>query len=94
MNKPVTDLRLCCRRGRSIQGPRWFSRALFPGKRKDFPFEVVLPTHLAVHGVVLCEHMRSMDWRARRVTFVGRAPDEILLEVREVVATIAGVDLE
>jgi hypothetical protein len=35
-----------------------------------------------------------MDWRARRVTFVGRAPDEILLEVREVVATIAGVDLE
>ena len=58
---------------------------------KGYPFEVALPPDLPVHGVVLCEHMRSMDWQARRVTYIGRAPDETLLEVREVIASIAGI---
>jgi hypothetical protein len=34
--------------------------------------------------------MRSMDWQARRVTFIGKAPEDVLLEVREVIASIAG----
>jgi mRNA interferase MazF len=61
---------------------------------KGYPFEVVLPTHLPLHGVVLCEHLRSMDWQARRVTFIGKAPEEVVLEVREVIAAIACVSLE
>jgi len=43
---------------------------------------------------VMCEHMRSMDWQARRVAFVGRAPDEVLSEVRETIAAIAGMSFE
>jgi mRNA-degrading endonuclease toxin of MazEF toxin-antitoxin module len=38
--------------------------------------------------------MRSMDWQARRVAFVGRAPDEVLSEVRETIAAIAGMSFE
>jgi mRNA interferase MazF len=63
-------------------------------KLKGYPFEVALPSQLRVRGVVLCEHLRSMDWQARSVTFIGKAPDEVLQEVREVIAAIAGVSLE
>lgn len=60
-------------------------------KVKGYQFQVVLPPGLAVHGVVLCEHMRSLDWRARQATYLGRLPDDVLLQVRGVVRTIAGI---
>jgi mRNA interferase MazF len=60
-------------------------------KIKMFPFEVLLPPGLPVHGAILCEHMRSMDWQARNPELIGKAPDDILLEVREVVGSIAGI---
>lgn len=46
---------------------------------------------LAVHGAVLCEHMRSLDWRARKVLYLDRMPDDLLAQVRGVVRTIAGI---
>jgi mRNA interferase MazF len=60
-------------------------------KIKRFPFEVLLPPGLPVHGAILCEHMRSMDWQARNPVLIGKAPDDVLLEVREVVGSIAGI---
>ena len=60
-------------------------------KIKMFPFEVLLPPGLPVHGAILCEHMRSMDWQARNPALIGKALDDILLEVREVVGSIAGI---
>jgi mRNA interferase MazF len=60
-------------------------------KVKGYQFQVVLPPGLAVHGAVLCEHMRSLDWRVRQATYLGRLPDEVLLQVRGVVRTIAGI---
>jgi len=58
---------------------------------KGYPFEVLLPPGLPVHGVILCEHMRSMDWRVRNAVLIGKAPDDLLLEVREIVGSIAGI---
>ena len=46
---------------------------------------------LPVHGVVLCEHMRSLDWQVRKAAYVGRMPEAILAQIREVVAAIAGI---
>lgn len=60
-------------------------------KVKGYQFQVVLPLGLPVHGAVLCEHMRSLDWRVRNVAFLGRMPDDVLLQVRGVVRTIAGI---
>ena len=60
-------------------------------KVKGFQFQVVLPTGLPVHGVVLCEDMRSLDWRVRKASYLGRMPDNVLLQVRGVVRTIAGI---
>jgi mRNA interferase MazF len=60
-------------------------------KVKGYRFQVPLPPELPVHGAVLCEHLRSIDWRVRNAVFLGRMPDAILSHVREVVRTIAGI---
>ena len=60
-------------------------------KVKGYPFQVVLPPGLAAHGVVLCEHMRSVDWKVRGAAYLGRVRDEVLVQVRGVVRTIAGI---
>ena len=60
-------------------------------KVKDYATEVILPPGLLVNGAVLCEHMRSLDWRARKILFISKAPTEVLDEVRELIGSIAGV---
>ena len=60
-------------------------------KIKGYASEVPLPPGLPVCGVVLCSHMRSLDWQARNPVLIGKAPDDVLLEVREIVGSIAGI---
>src|SRR6187455_2089235 len=48
---------------------------------KGYPFEVKLPPGLAVGGVVLADHIRSLDWRARRAVHADVAPPDVLDEV-------------
>lgn len=60
-------------------------------KVKGYPFQVVIPTGLPVHGAILCEHMRSLDWRVRKASYLGRMPDDVLLQLRGVLRTIAGI---
>ena len=47
---------------------------------KGYPFEVLLPEGLPIAGVVLSDHVRSVDWRARDLEVVGRAPKATLDE--------------
>jgi mRNA interferase MazF len=58
---------------------------------KGFASEVPLPQGFAVHGAILCSHLRSVDWKARNPALIIKAPDEVLLAAREVVASIAGI---
>jgi mRNA interferase MazF len=60
-------------------------------KIKGYASEVPLPPGLPVYGVVLCSHLRSLDWQARNPVLIGKAPDDVLLEVREIVGSIAGI---
>lgn len=48
---------------------------------KGYPFEVPVPSGYGVTGVVLADHIKSVDWRARRALKIGRATelaDEVL----------------
>lgn len=53
---------------------------------KGYPFECALPAGLPAQGVVLSDHVRSLDWRTRRAEFICRAPadvvDDVLAKVR------------
>jgi mRNA interferase MazF len=57
---------------------------LFPvtSKRKEYPFDVVIPKDLVVNGVILSYQVKSMDWRVRNAGYaaslLGVVMDEIL----------------
>lgn len=51
-------------------------------------FEVPLPSGLTVHGSVLTQHLKALDWNARAVTSAGRAPEEIINRVAEIIKEI------
>jgi mRNA interferase MazF len=50
-------------------------------RQKGWPMEVRLPSGLPVGGVVLVDHVRSVDREARRMEIVGTAPVEVLDEI-------------
>jgi len=51
-------------------------------KIKGYPFEIVLPNGLAVSGAVLSDQVKSLDYRSRGTTIVGRVPSDVMAEVR------------
>jgi len=60
---------------------RWYNEkvglALFcpvTTRIKGYPWEVPLPDGLKTTGVVLSDHVQSMDWRARRARFIEHVP--------------------
>ncbi len=48
---------------------------------KGYPFEVVLPEGLKVAGAVLCDQVKSLDWRARRAKWICKVPPRVVDEV-------------
>jgi mRNA interferase MazF len=50
-------------------------------RERGWPMEVKLPPGLAVGGVVLVDHIRSVDREARKMEVVGIAPSEVLDEI-------------
>ena len=48
---------------------------------KGYPFEVALPAGLPVHGVVLADQVRSLDWRARKATRISAIPASVVTDV-------------
>ena len=47
---------------------------------KGYPFEVAIPKDLPVSGVALVDHLKSLDWKARKAEFIGRLPEEVLAD--------------
>lgn len=45
---------------------------------KGYPFEVALPAGAKARGVVLCDHIKSLDWRARGAKRIERAPEDVV----------------
>lgn len=58
---------------------------------KGYPFEVLLPESLPVHGVVLSDQIRSIDWRERRATRLGKLPADVLQRIRDNAAVLLGI---
>jgi mRNA interferase MazF len=55
---------------------------------KGYPYEVALPAGLAVNGVVLADHVKSLDWHARRAVFADTAPAATVDEVIQKLGTL------
>jgi mRNA interferase MazF len=50
-------------------------------RERGWPTEVRLPSGLPVSGVVLVDHLRSVDREARKLEIVGRVPDSVLDDI-------------
>lgn len=51
-------------------------------------FEVTLPSGLPVEGAVLAHQVRALDWHVRHAAHAGRAPDDIVGRVADIVKEI------
>ncbi len=51
------------------------------GRQKGYPFEVPLPSGLAVYGVILVDHVKSLDWQERKVNYLAKIPESVLIDV-------------
>jgi mRNA interferase MazF len=50
-------------------------------RERGWSTEVKLPPGLPIEGVVLVDHVRSVDCEARKLEIVGMAPPEVLDEI-------------
>jgi mRNA interferase MazF len=59
-------------------------------RSKGYPFEVAVPAGQAVTGVILADHVKSVDWKARRAEKLGHCTNEVIDEVRAKLAPLLG----
>ena len=57
---------------------------------KGYPFEVAVPAAHGPAGVILADHVKSVDWKARRAERAGRCSAEAVDEVRARLAPLLG----
>ena len=57
---------------------------------KGYPFEVTVPIGHGVTGVILADHVRSVDWKARQAEELARCSDEVVNEVLARLAPLLG----
>jgi mRNA interferase MazF len=48
---------------------------------KGGPFECAIPTGHKITGAVLSDHVKSLDWIARKASFASKAPKDLMDEV-------------
>ena len=57
---------------------------------KGYPFEVAVPAGGGATGVILADHVKSVDWKARRAEKMGNCPTEVMDEIRARLAPLLG----
>jgi mRNA interferase MazF len=57
---------------------------------KGYPFEVAMPAGHGTTGVILADHLKSIDWKARHAEPLGRCTDDVMGEVRAKLAPLLG----
>ncbi len=61
---------------------------------KGSAFEVTVARGAGLSGVVLSDHLRSVDWIERKASFHSKAPDDLLMEVLARLEAILGLSGE
>jgi len=85
---PVTGHEQAGRRPALVLSPKSYNRktglcVLCPATRqqKGYAFEVEVTNSDGTVSVVLSDHLRNVDWRARKVELIHRVPGSVLSDV-------------
>jgi mRNA interferase MazF len=57
-------------------------------RAKGYPFEVQLPLGARISGVILADHFKNVDWRARNAELIGKLPTATVTEALLKAATL------
>ena len=49
---------------------------------KGYPFEVALPPDMGISGAVLCDQVKSLDWKARNASLAASLPVSLVREIQ------------
>ena len=55
---------------------------------KGYPFEVLIPSDLAVRGAILSDQVKSLDWRAREAELICKLPENTMAETLQKLSTL------
>ncbi|MDP2952669.1 MAG: endoribonuclease MazF [Chloroflexota bacterium] len=55
---------------------------------KGYPFEVLIPSDLAVRGAILSDQVKSLDWRAREAELICKLPENTIAEALQKLSTL------
>lgn len=58
---------------------------------KGYTFEVALPPASRLKGVILSDHLKSIDWRVRKTQKAGRIPPLVLQQVLDRISALLGI---
>jgi mRNA interferase MazF len=58
---------------------------------KGYPFEVPVPAGQRIGGVILSDHLKSIDWRQRNAEKAGKISSIALRQARDRVGTLLGI---
>ncbi len=54
---------------------------------KGYPYEVAI-VEKEVTGVILTDQIRTLDWKERKISFIGTISQDTLFEVQENISTL------
>lgn len=57
-------------------------------KVKGYSFEIPITDETPINGVILSDHVKSVDWRARKVKFICEAPNDLVEEVLDIIRVL------
>jgi mRNA interferase MazF len=60
---------------------------------KGYPFEVPVKKTPGVTGVVLSDHIKCLDWSARKAEYQASAPTSLVESVRNNIALLIGIQM-
>jgi mRNA interferase MazF len=58
---------------------------------KGYPFEVIIPAGLAVTGAILSDQVKSLDWQARKASFICALASTTMTEVLQKLNTLVAL---
>ena len=86
------------RRPALILSPRTYNRRALlaiacpiTSHAKGYPFEVAVKSSAKIMGVILADHLKSIDWKERDAEFAGKVDVATLSIVRERVRLLLGL---
>jgi mRNA interferase MazF len=54
-------------------------------RNKDYPFYIKLDIRTKTTGVILCDQVRTLDINVRNYAYIEKLPNDILLEVIDII---------